>query len=73
MDTGNETRRFVVTQRANGRYAVRDLLNGRDLRFSFSNPPLYGTATQPADEWDNYYAARGFCQRMAARSEGTAL
>lgn len=69
MTIGNETDRFVVVQTSNGLYRVRDLLNGRDLRFSFSNPPLYGSEARPADDWHNYYAARGFCQRMAVKNE----
>lgn len=69
MTIGNETQRFVVMRCSNGRFRVRDMLNGRDLRYSYSNPPLYATATQMATEWNNYYAARGFCQRMAARND----
>ena len=67
-DFGNETERFIVTEH-NGKFRVRDMQNGVDLRFGYNNPPLYATALAPADEWGNYYSARGFAQKMAVKND----
>ncbi len=67
-DFGNETPRFRVVRAESGRYRVEDRDNGHFLRYSYSTPPLYGSPARPADEWGNYYSARGFCQKMAARN-----
>lgn len=66
---GNETERFIVVQRENGRYAVRDNRNDRYVRYGYNNPPLYASPRRSITEWDNYYSARGFCQKLAARNE----
>lgn len=58
---GQETDRFSVVEKSNGKYAVIDTSNDKTLRFGFNVPPLYGD-----EEWGNYYSARGFCQRMDA-------
>lgn len=69
MDTGNETERFIVVQRENGHYAVRDKLNGCYVRYGYNNPPLYARSKRSVTEWDNYYSALNFCQKLAARNE----
>lgn len=56
--------RFEVVENHRGKYHVRDTNTGQDLRFGFNVPPLYGTILKPAAEWNNYYSARGFSQRM---------
>lgn len=53
--------RFVVIEKTNGKYAVRDMTNGEDCGFSFQSPPLYKST-----EWNNYYSARCFAQRLEA-------
>lgn len=69
MDIGNGTERFIVEPRGNGRYAVRDKLNGRYVRYGYNNPPLYARSERSVTEWDNYYSARCFCQKLAARND----
>jgi hypothetical protein len=68
MEMAQTAARFEVSELANGRYHVIDTTNDQPLRFSFSL--LYGSAENPASEWNNYYAARGFSQRLAAKVEG---
>lgn len=69
MDIGNETERFIVVPRENGRYAVLDTMNGRYVRYGYNNPPLYARFKRSVTEWDNYYSARCFCQKLAAQNE----
>lgn len=69
MDIGNETERFIVVPRENGHYAVRDKLNGCYVRYGYNNPPLYARSKRSITEWDNYYSARCFCQKLATRNE----
>lgn len=75
MDIGNETERFVVVPRENGHYVVRDRLNGRyvryghNSRYGHNNPPLYARTKRSITEWDSYYSARSFCQKLAAQNE----
>lgn len=58
--------RFEVVDVETG-HKVRDTLNGKYVAFSFSNPPLYeGEGHNAGSVWGNYYAARGFAQRLGA-------
>lgn len=61
--------RFVIHEMINGKYRIVDMLNGRYVRFGYNNPPLYATATGMPSEWQNYYSALGFCQKMDARND----
>lgn len=47
-----------------GRYVVRDLRNGQHVRFSYQEV-LYGV-----EYWGNYYAARGFAQKLQKQIAG---
>lgn len=58
--------RFVVIEKTNGKYVVRDKLNGRYVRYGYNNPPLYARSKRSVTEWDNYYSARCFAQRLEA-------
>lgn len=61
--------RFIIEEMPNGKYRVKDMLNGRFVRYGYNNPPLYATATDQATEWQNYHAALGFCQKMDAKND----
>jgi hypothetical protein len=54
--------RFTVEATETGKYRVVDSENGKSLRFGYNNPPLYGNT-----EWNNFYSARGFAQKMNAK------
>ena len=54
--------RFQVIVLANGRYGVVDTQVDRRVGFSYSNPPMYKD-----EEWGNYYAARGFAQKLEVK------
>lgn len=56
--------RFVIEETNNGNYRVKDSLNGKYVMYGYNNPPLYSTTSEAATEWQNYYAALGFCQKM---------
>jgi len=52
------------------RYFVRDTHTGQFVVYSYSNPPTYETPMLPRSEWGNYYAARGFAQKLHAKQYG---
>lgn len=59
--------RFEVLESETGNYKVFDNVANRFVRYSYSKPPLYSTLENPGTVWQNYYSARGFSQKLAAR------
>ena len=55
--------RFTVVENSNKKYMVLDNQEGSFVRFGYNNPPLYGE-----QEWNNYYSARGFAQKLHAKN-----
>lgn len=63
--------RFMVVENDNHKYHVVDRHNGEKVCFGYNFPPLYSKdymgKSRYGDEWDNYFAARGFAQKLAAK------
>ena len=59
----NTTGRFTIAETPDGKYRVIDSGSGLPLRYSYDRGSIPTDGTP--DEWNNFYCARNFAQKMA--------
>lgn len=64
MTNDETTGRFEITQEGS-RYMVRDRETGQPVRFSYDRDQIPFADERSASRWGNFYAARGFAQKLA--------
>lgn len=65
------TNRFQVSENANGKYIVIDTKEDKLCAYSGAaeNPPKYaGECKCNFHEWNNYYSALGFANKLEAKN-----